>query len=166
MSKVVLQPAANKQAKIHYENTVIKPVKISRIKNLLNNNILSKVEKLYLNGEVFIWGVTNGSTGTNENKWRGLSNGDIVLFSQRGGIFSTAKVTMIFKNYDLAKELLGVDDNGNAWENIYFIKDIKELEIPYSKLNPVLGYKSNFVIQGFMVLDQEKSERLIYNFNL
>lgn len=60
----------------------------------------------------------------------------------------------------------GYDENGNTWENIYLLDKIEKVYIPYEKLNPVLEYKDNYIIQGFNVLNEKLSERVFSAFDL
>ena len=53
-----------------------------------------------------------------------------------------------------------------TWEYIYFISEVFEREIPYKEFNSVVGYDPNFVIQGFNVLNEEKSQSLLNYYNL
>ena len=49
---------------------------------------------------------------------------------------------------------------------IYLLDEIKTHNIPYVDFNRCIGYKENYVIQGFNVLDKEKSEKVLNRFNL
>ena len=53
-----------------------------------------------------------------------------------------------------------------TWEYIYFISEVYERDIPYQEFNSVVGYEPNYVIQGFNVLSEEKSNRLLNHYNL
>jgi hypothetical protein len=53
-----------------------------------------------------------------------------------------------------------------TWEYIYLIDEIKTHNISYLDFNKCIGYKENYVIQGFNVLDKEKSEKVLNRFNL
>ena len=43
---------------------------------------------------------------------------------------------------------------------------LKKHHIPYSVFNEIVGYAPNYIIQGFNVLDEEKSEKVIKHFGL
>jgi hypothetical protein len=109
-----------------------------------------------------IWGVTPN----NQGKWKKVEAGDITLFSKLGSIFASAVATYKIRNKPLAEKLWGLDAKGNAWEYIYFIAEIQAQNIPYIELNRVIPYKDNFVIQGFMVLDEIKSQNVADKFDL
>ena len=61
---------------------------------------------------------------------------------------------------------MGVDANGDIWEYIYFLDEVKKHEISYERFNRIVGYKLNYIIQGFNVLDDAKSENVIFSFDL
>jgi hypothetical protein len=44
---------------------------------------------------------------------------------------------------------------------MYSVTDMKLIDIPQSVINRSLGYKDNFVVQGFQVLNNEKSSILL-----
>ncbi len=39
-------------------------------------------------------------------------------------------------------------------------------DIPYERFNRIVGYKPNYIIQGFNVLDESKSDNVIFSFDL
>ena len=44
---------------------------------------------------------------------------------------------------------------------MYALNDLQQVEISYEDFNRVVGYKNNNIIQGFTVLDAEKSEKFL-----
>jgi hypothetical protein len=111
-----------------------------------------------------IWGVTPSKI--NFNKWKRIKTGDITLFSSSGKIYSSAITTYKLHSKDLAVDLWDYNDKGDTWEYVYFIDEVKSVDIPYVVFNRVVGYADNFVIQGFNILDNEKSKRVIIGFDL
>ena len=49
---------------------------------------------------------------------------------------------------------------------IFFVDEIKTLNIPYLIFNRAVGYEDNYIIQGFNVLDEDKSSKIFESFNL
>ena len=159
---VILQPCGNKDARAHYNDTVLFPVPHHTVSNLLNEQDNETLKNIYPDGMLKIWGVTP----INQRKWEKVEAGDITLFSKSKAIFASAVATHKIHNKSLAEKLWGLDVKGNAWEYIYFIAEIQAQNIPYIELNRVIPYKDNFVIQGFMVLDEIKSQNVADKFDL
>tara|TARA_B110000046_G_scaffold128893_1_gene135373 strand:- start:173 stop:1132 length:960 start_codon:yes stop_codon:yes gene_type:complete len=159
---VILQPCGNKDARAHYNDTVMFPVPHDSVSSFLNETDNDNLKDIYPDGMLKIWGVTPN----NQGKWKKVEAGDITLFSKSGSIFASAVATYKIRNKPLAEKLWGLDAKGNAWEYIYFIAELQAQKIPYIELNRVIPYKDNFVIQGFMVLDEIKSQNVVDIFNL
>jgi hypothetical protein len=159
---VILQPCGNKDARAHYNDTVMFPVPHDSVSSFLNETDNDNLKDIYPDGMLKIWGVTPN----NQGKWKKVEAGDITLFSKLGSIFASAVATYKIRNKSLAEKLWGLDAKGNAWEYIYFIAELQAQKIPYIELNRVIPYKDNFVIQGFMVLDEIKSQNVVDIFNL
>ncbi|MDO4468277.1 MAG: HNH endonuclease [Bacillota bacterium] len=166
MSKIVLQPAANKTAQNNYIATIEKPVLLETIKDYVNSDMYNRILEQYTEGIAYVWGVRNGKNNRTKKEWEKISQGDIVLFSKKKFIFSTGMIVLTFTNKELAQKLWGTDENGATWENIYFVNGIKNMKISYEKLNKIIGYKENYSFRGLQVLDQKNSNKLLSKFDL
>ncbi|GAK09610.1 hypothetical protein [Geomicrobium sp. JCM 19038] len=159
---VILQPAGNRDATSNYERTINTADTLDFIKtNVKDDDLLQAIKNRYKESKVPIWGVSPGEDKVNEKKWKKINAGDLVLFSSKGKIFSVGHVSMTFHNKELAEALWGTDKAGKVWEYIYLIDDVKNVNIEVEDLNIVIGYKKNNTIQGIMVLDKVKSNRVI-----
>ena len=127
---------------------------------------VEKLEKIYEEGETYVWGVTPSDNERNQNYWKEIEPGWTILLSGGGKIFASATITHKLQNEELAKELWGVDDEGKTWEYIYFLDEIKKEDISYERYNRILGYSKNNIIQGFQVFDEEKSLKLLETLDL
>lgn len=161
MEQVILQPAANVDAQQHYRDTVEHPVPFTRLNQFLRPEDMTLLEALYPQPEALVWGVVPGKGDTNIRKWNRVSRGDVVLFCRNNMIESTATVTHKLHNRALARELWGSDPNGSTWEYIYFLDELRQQSIPYTRMNMAAGYDPGFKVQGFNVLDQERSARIL-----
>ena len=92
MSKIILHPVASVNSRKHYNDTIEKPVPISRIGKFVSKDDLHELEKLYPNGKLHIWGVLPGTSDYNIKKWERINIGDICLFSGGGKYFSSGTV--------------------------------------------------------------------------
>ena len=71
------------------------------------------------------------------------------------------EVTAKTHNPSLARALWKEDANGETWEYVYFVDSMRERLMPYEQFNEIVGYKANAKIQGFNVLDREKSSLVV-----
>ena len=155
MSNIILQPSGNKDAREHFINTIELPVKLSEIEKFLSQNEKDVLSQIYPENQCRIWGVTSG--GNNITKWERIKKGDVTLFSKDGAIYASAVTTYKTHNKKLAEFLWDYNSNGETWENIYFLDEVRKHNIPYLDFNNAVGYKENYIIQGFGVLDEIKS---------
>jgi hypothetical protein len=113
-----------------------------------------------------MWGVVPGQKDVNVGKWNRISVGDVVLFAADKKITSSAVVASKFTSERLAKQLWDVNSDGVTWKYMYSLDEIRPLDITYEEFNKIVGYKSNNVIQGFTVMDEEKSSLFLDHFAL
>lgn len=161
-----MQPAGDPNANEHYIDSVKNPTSIDRIAKFVDPEIVRKLRELHKEGSVPTWGVTPGKKNVNVKKWQRVQAGDIALFSRDKKIFASASVAFTIHNKELAQDLWKIDKQGETWEYMYFLDEVRNQDIPYKDFNLVAGYEPNNVIQGFNVLDEEKSARIISYFEL
>ena len=159
---VILQPCANKDAREHYVDTIENTRSLDSISQFLNDKELDELKEIYPQGQVAIWGVTPSQS----TKWERIQAGDITLLAKEGAVFASAVTTYKIHSHALASQLWGFDNKGNTWEYIYFLSEVKNQHIPYKELNKVIPYNENYVIQGFSLLDEEKSINVLKAFDL
>lgn len=166
-SKVILQPAGDSDALGHYVDTIQNPVEINRIKSFLSPEQNAELAETFQGrAAIPVWGVTPGKNGANVSKWNRIDTGDVTLFSRQGKIFASATVVAKIHNKELALDLWTTNSNGDTWEYVYFLDELIDQNIPYSIFNEVVGYQPNYVIQGFNILDETKSNLLLNGFDL
>lgn len=66
----------------------------------------------------------------------------------------------------MASSLWDFNSKGQTWEYVYFLDEVREHSIPYVQFNNAVGYKENYIIQGFGVLSEEKSKLVFDEFGL
>jgi hypothetical protein len=113
-----------------------------------------------------MWGVVPGQKDINVGKWNRISIGDVVLFAADKKIQSSAVVASKFTSERLAKHLWDKDSEGQTWKFMYSLDEIRPLDISYEEFNKIVGYKANNIIQGFTVMDEDKSARFLDHFAL
>lgn len=159
MRKIILQPCANKLAFEHFEKTVEKSVLLASFRNIIPK-YMRELRAIYPKGKCTVWGV-EPKTGINVKHWAQIKAGDVAFFSRNKKIFASGIVTMTMHNKALAKHLWGKNSQKSTWEYIYFLSDINKLEIPVSDLNSAVGRKLTSNVQGFNVLNEDKSQRAL-----
>ena len=160
MTRVVLQPAGSPKSKKHYEHTVENTVSLAESVGLgaLDRATL---EVVFPENAARFWGVTPASNGAHVKRHSKLRSGDVVLFVKERRVFSRARIRHPFRNQELAKQLWDVDDNGKIWELMYAIDEVTDVNIAVSDINELVGYHKDNVVQGFMVLDDEQSAKVL-----
>jgi hypothetical protein len=118
-------------------------------------------QRRFPGGTAAVWGVTPGENSVSEKKWQRMDPGDVALFAKEGRIFSVGIVETKIHNAKLARELWKEDEDGDTWEFIYFLRDIRKVDVSYEQSNAAAGYKRNNVIQGFNVLPEDKSAPIL-----
>jgi len=166
LSRVILQPTGNRDAREHYVDTLIRPVDLLRIKPFVSNAEFNHLIQLYPSGLVPTWGVTAGVNNVNANKWKKIKPADVTFFSANKVLYSYGFVTFKIHNTNLAQHLWGKNAKGETWEYIYFLDQIREHDISISLFNYIVGYSKKFLVQGFTVLDEVKSNALLGYFDL
>ncbi|MDV8071129.1 hypothetical protein R4P64_31920 [Rhodococcus sp. IEGM 1366] len=160
MALVVLQPAGSKESQKHYEDTVANFVALEDFTGLQSSDF-EVLRAAFPAGKLQVWGATPAANGSNVKKHAKLQAGDFVLFAKKNTIFSAGTVRHTFRSEEIAEKLWTRDDDGQTWELMFAIDDVRELNIPVPEINAAVGYKSNNSIQGFTVLDADKSINLI-----
>jgi len=97
MRLAVLQPASNRDARRHYEDTVAEPVTLSDYEPLLGDDFHTLLA-LHPSGRARLWGATPGRKDVNVGKYRRMAPGDYVFFAGGGRLFAGATVTHTFRN--------------------------------------------------------------------
>lgn len=161
MPQIIVQPAGNQGGREHYRDTVAAPVPLVRVLPYLPEDLGSQLQELFPGGAVPTWGVTPGANGANEKKWQRIEEGDVALFLRESRAYAAGTVSIKTRSPELARELWGTDPAGQTWEYVYFLRDVHQVDIPYSELNRLLGYKEANPFQGFNVVAADRSANLL-----
>ena len=152
-----LAPAS--QENIHATILNTKPLEFA--KNYLDP---SEYEALKLaltgNNSFHCWAMTKNS----RSRYDAMLIGDMVLFTSKGsGKFSYA-ATVVHKveNIRLGEALWSVVP-GLPWELIYFLEDVRAINIPKEKLIRVLGYSPGYVVPGIIRVDTTRIIKALGN---
>ena len=95
-----------------------------------------------------------------------MSPGDLILLYRKKRFFQAGKIIFKTHNENLAKELWGSRADGETWENIFLIDELNNIDIPIEVFNKILNYKPNYIVQGYQVYDEKKSENIVAELDL
>ncbi|MEM1666388.1 MAG: hypothetical protein QXW12_03475 [Nitrososphaerota archaeon] len=159
--EIFLATASKSKSRKNLQDTVIKGVKITKIQGLVTSNILEKLKSIYNDGKARIWGFIEGKN--NDRFWNMMAEDDIILFNtdkESYGVIS--KVLTKEKNTSLAKELWEPDERTKKYyDRIIYLKDVRLINAPISKINKVLGYKEDFRPSHNVAFIHVNKERII-----
>lgn len=153
--QVVLQPCSNKIAQENFNYSIVGQLDINDLKKYLTKN--EHKELLEISPYHGFWGIVNVPKKT----WEKLEEGALVLFFANKKAFAACTLTKKFINEKLGSYLWEKNNNGKAYKYIYTVDEPISVDLPQSFINLNLGYKENFIVQGFQVVDQYKSSSLI-----
>jgi hypothetical protein len=158
--QVIILPAGSGSARVHYEKTIEKKVPLDRIRGLVDETIAAQLAQEGEDG-FSVWGFVPGEGGRNIVRWNKIESGSIALFGGEGRVKSVGQVAWKTRAPQLAEALWGRDDSGQTWEYIIFLKRVEKLEVSYKALNEAAGFKPDYFIRSFEVLNEERSANVV-----
>ena len=165
-TRVILQPAGGPGAADHYTRTIRNPIRLSSMLEFLEESDADALAVQYPTGWIRVWGVTPGASGVNRAKWLQFAKGDRVLFCGQGKVFASASLRYRVRNRPLALNLWGSDKDGQTWEYVYFVGELRDQSITYAQLATVLQFSPDFAVLGVNILDEDKSAAVLEAFDL
>jgi len=109
-----------------------------------------------------MWGSTPGKS--NIARWNNLKPNDFILGYSRGKFYYIGQVFGKTHNRQLGTEVWGERKDGETWEYVYFIKNLKEIEIDKVDFSKFFGYKENFTPQGFSNINTDTLNKILVEF--
>ena len=161
MTAVLIQPSGGTAAQEHYETSIRSKVRFSDHVDVLISSEISSLNSDFGVGEASMWGLVPGDNEINVARWNSITSGDLVLFTGKKKMFAMGIVVSKFRNAHLAERLWGRDPKGQTWEYMYTLKEVHEIDIPYSDFNSAVGDSPKNNHMGFRILDDEKSARFV-----
>ncbi|ADB58825.1 AAA family ATPase [Archaeoglobus profundus] len=134
-------------------------IPIKSIEDVLTDEEKEALKKIYSDGKVRMW----GTRPSLKNTWESIREGDLVVFYSRGRYICAADIVYKTRNPELARKVWGNydDKTGETWEYIFFVKNVRELNVDRKEFNKRVGYSENFFPQGFMRVNDESVRRKI-----
>jgi hypothetical protein len=152
--KYFIAPRSGEKSYRNFESTIKHGVPYENIEQYLDNEgrgILRSEPVIYS------WGNRPGT----KKHWDNMDIGDTVIFYAKGEFVMSGEVYFKQHSPALALAMWPPDENGNPWEYTFFLKNLKYFQLPMRAFNWITGYKSNFIIQGFMELKGEAFKNIL-----
>lgn len=149
MKNIFLAPRANETSYANFESTIVEGREYSFFEPFLTNEeklILSKYSK------ISVWGTKESLL----SRWEKMNSGDFVLFYAKGAFYYSARVITKIYNEELAIKLWPNGEDGNNWPCLFFIEDLKQIDIPIKTVQELADYEPTWDrVMGFMRLNDE-----------
>ncbi|WP_338749824.1 HNH endonuclease [Bacillus sp. FJAT-52991] len=140
--------ASDKNAQVHFHDTIQNPYPIGPLLHLIRDDeVLQMLKDNSADEYVYMWGAVPGSG--NIARWNKLESGDRILAYSQGDFLYYGTIFGKTQNKEIASIIWGENKQGNSWEYIYFIKDLKPIKVSAEEFAAFFGYKLNFTPQGF-----------------
>ncbi len=158
MKNIFLAPRANETSRKNFGKTIGGGgIPYSFVEPYLTNE-----EKKLLDSypSLQIWGTAL------ENRWEAMMPGDYVLFYGGEERFNySARVIFPKKSDALGRELWPLNKKGEPWHCLFFVDQVKEINIPIKALQGLAGYEPTWDrVQGFMRLNRAGTEAITEQF--
>lgn len=162
--RIFLAPRSNETSYKNFLSTIENGVDKSIVEPHLDE-IGKKALASY--DKVFVW----GNKETKKSSWDKMELNDLVLFykgregDEREGKFLYAG-KLLYKQHskDLGLALWPPKTGEEPWTCVFFLKDLRPIYIPISELADLSGYSRNFIVQGFMPLNDEGVQNVLNKF--
>jgi hypothetical protein len=143
-----IAPRSGERSHKNYVSTIRHGVPYDNIEKFLDPE--GKL-KLLSEPVIYSWGNRAGT----RIHWEQMEYGDKVIFYAKGELVMVGEVYYKQFSPQLALAMWPPDENNNPWAYTFFLKNLHYIKLPIKAFNAIAGYKSNFIIQGFMHLKGE-----------
>ena len=144
----------NKEAMKNLKRTVEEGIPITQIEKYLNREILEKIKRITINNKVFAWGSKPGPG--NLRFYNKMAENDYFFIFVSGKLKFIAKIGPKIRSKDLSREFWGDE----SWELIYFLKEIKNVDVEEEKVVEEVGTIPRWGLNRF---GDEKLKRIKEN---
>ncbi len=152
--QVFVVPASDVDAASHLADSILSPISGIDVSEFLSESDAVKIES-YTPGEYYAWGSQPGSV--NRGTWNRLTEGDYLLFYQRGEYTFVAQCILTIENATLAADIWHTEKD-NAFSLLYFITKPKRTAVP---LGAVSEFLQNAPYRGFTRVPDTRIEQIL-----
>jgi hypothetical protein len=161
---IVIIPVGNPRARRHFSETVDRLWTVDKILGLGVSLPGEVVEALRGAGRFAVWGGTPRTQGVGRFFERlERAGGGVAAFYRDGRVVCWGRVFAWVRSRELAERLWGRDEEGQTWEYVYFIGDLRCCRpgIPWDAVRRELGYHGGFVPRGHTFVDPRRLEGIV-----
>jgi hypothetical protein len=158
MATVALQQVTSKFARENAGKTLEKPVGLNFIKKFLRPEELQGLESECPDGKVYVWGA---KLERSHQLHKMLPLRCLVLFRRGSAVYRYGVVLKWIVNLELAEFLWGFDTDGETWGLVYFLKNAREISIPASEVNRLIGRIPKDHWQGLVVISPPAADKVV-----
>ena len=163
MFRVLVSPSyGSAETRRHWADTMAKEVAFTehRLGAVLLEEQRALLTRWHPDGRAHFW----GATAAHDKAMSEVARGDIVLFTGQNRVRAVGEVGVIFRNREFADLLWPPKPGGTSWHTVYSLLDIVAADIPYARLNSVIGYKPNYNYPGQILLRGDKARAVLDQF--
>ena len=153
--------AAGPLAQRHFALSLRDGVPLGELRSL-DPRLQSNLERHAHKGRVRAWGARPGSAA--EKKWLRLQPGDVALVYANGGFPLWGKVVAKTQDAEVAEQIWGRDKNDETWALMFFLDPVEPCEVDRERFVRELGYKDNYLPQGFEIAGAEAQARIRHRY--
>lgn len=158
MPSIVLQQVSSKFARSNAGKTLEKPIALKYLKKHLPSEDFQKLESACTEGKVYVWGA---KTERVHQFGKIPCRQSLVLFRRSRSVYKCGIVLQWVYNLELAEHLWGFDNDHQTWSLVFFLKEVKDLSVPASEINALVGRKPEDNWQGLTAVTSPKAEKVI-----
>lgn len=145
MPSVVLQQVTSKFARSNAGKTLEKPIALKYLQKHLPPDNFNKLGAMCAEGKVYVW----GAKAERVHQFGKMPpSQSLVLFRRCATVYKCGVIIQWVFNPELAEYLWGFDNDGQSWELVYFLKDVKDFSTPASQINQLIRRKATDHWQG------------------
>jgi hypothetical protein len=145
---LLYMPPGNREAMVHYEDTIRQRVPLERIAPLVSRGLADELKRVFQANRIAVWGSVPGPR--NQQTFDRMAAGDYVLIVEGNRIRLLGQIAAKTASPGLSRELWRpLQGRGDtAWSLVYFIANARELDVPFAALCRLFGYEESYQLRG------------------
>ena len=155
---LLYMPPGNRDAMVHYQDTIVARVSAGRLNPFLSPNLRARLSNVFGSKPIATWGSEAGPR--NRANFERMTPGDDILIVEGDRIRLIGKVAAKTESKPLSQELWKTLSGRESptWELIYFIANPRELNLPFKDFCDLFGYERSYRLRGFTTVAADKLE--------